>query len=48
MKVTLRNPIGDLRHVSAHLLVPAYACQQVSDSLADMFPFVTTDDLHFD
>jgi hypothetical protein len=48
LDVTLRNPIGDHRHVSARLLVPAYTCQEASEALVDMFPSVSTDDLDFD
>jgi hypothetical protein len=43
--VTFRNPGGDRRQVCADLIVPAYACKTASESLVDLFPAVTTDDL---
>ncbi|HEY7003677.1 MAG TPA: hypothetical protein VH281_05295 [Gaiellaceae bacterium] len=46
--VTLRNPFGDERTVSADFIVPAYTCDRASRGLVDLFPAVTTDDMDWD
>ena len=48
VRVTLRNPIGDRRTVSAELIIPAYACKTASEALVDLFPALTTDDMDWD
>jgi hypothetical protein len=45
LDVTMRNRKGHT--VSARLLVPATACKQASESLVDLFPSVSSDDLDY-
>lgn len=47
LDITTRNPMGDRREVSAHLIVPAQACKTASRALVDLFPSVSADDLDF-